>query len=112
MKIYDSFVELLRDVDNLHWDASLYYDPDEWAANPLSARILFLTGDEEQEMDLVDVGGDELPAAAAEHNMKGFFDVQTFQDIVSVQKRNNPDSGPQDYVAAVNHYAEYDAFLT
>ena len=53
-----------------------------------------------------------LPNLAVEYNMIDFFEAQTFQDIIGVQTEQKNNSTIDDYIQAINHYAEYDSFLT
>ncbi|WP_024656763.1 hypothetical protein N027_15145 [Pseudomonas syringae USA007] len=52
-----------------------------------------------------------LEAFAAQHDLCSFLEAATFADVLSVQKRQQPFSRLDDYAAALEHYAEQDAFL-
>jgi hypothetical protein len=112
MKIYPSIENLVNELPDLDWDASFYFNRDEWNENPFGAKIMCLTAVEEDEMEIVESEHDDLPVVVVENEMQRFFDVETMRDIITVQKRNHPDSTVEDYVKAINHYSEYDAFLT
>ena len=62
-------------------------------------------------MDLVKLDFDDLPPIAYENNMRRFFEVETMRDIISVQQENKTNSTTDDYIKAINYYAEYDTFL-
>ena len=54
---------------------------------------------------------DELPTAARALGLSSFLEPATFADVLDVQKRQRPLSTLEDYAAALDYYAEYDAFL-
>lgn len=54
---------------------------------------------------------DELPTAARALGLSSFLEPATFADVLDVQKRQRPLSTLDDYAAALDYYAEYDAFL-
>lgn len=74
--------------------------------NLLEARF-WLPPDEETAFD--DDG--EVPAAARALGLSTYLEPATFADVLDVQKRQRPLSVLEDYARALEHYAEYDAFL-
>ncbi|WP_296250817.1 hypothetical protein [uncultured Stenotrophomonas sp.] len=54
---------------------------------------------------------DELPTAARALGLSSFLEPATFADVLDVQKRQRPLSTLEEYAAALDYYAEYDAFL-
>ena len=54
---------------------------------------------------------DELPTAVRALGLSSFLESATFADVLDVQKRQRPLSTLEDYAAALDYYAEYDAFL-
>lgn len=91
------------------WDryAWVYADGD----SPLTASRFYLSSAEDEENHLVDETGEGVPAFAAEHGLYHFLEAATFADVLSVQKRQHPLSGVDDYAGALTHYAHHDAFL-
>lgn len=112
MKIYRSIEELLSDLPSLDGYGYFFYNREEWQKDPRTAEIMHIEGVEEEDMELVKLEFDDLPPIAVENNMRRFFEVETMRDIISVQQRNKADSTTDDFIKAVNYYAEYDAFLS
>jgi hypothetical protein len=111
MKIYQSINELLEELPNLDGYGFFFYNREEWNANPRTAKIMHIDGIEEEEMDLVKLDFDDLPPIVYENKMRRFFEVETMRDIISVQQTNKPNSTTDDFIKAINYYAEYDTFL-
>lgn len=111
MKFYQTFEEILNDLPNLDGYGFFFYNREEWETNPLETKILHLDGVEEEEMELVKLEFDDLPPVAVENKMRRLFDVETLRDIIIVQRENKSDSTVDDYIKAVNYYAEYDTFM-
>ncbi|WP_325088188.1 DUF7716 domain-containing protein [Burkholderia contaminans] len=107
MKIYHSIQDLLGEVDGLNWDSALFINQSAWVADPLSAEILFLEGDDELE-DVVP--GTHLPKIAKSRDMRQLFDMETFRDIVNFERKRNSNASVADIVFAINYYREKDDF--
>ncbi|MBN3794301.1 hypothetical protein [Burkholderia sp. Ac-20392] len=107
MKIYHSIQDFLGEVDGLNWDSALFINQSAWAADPLSAEILFLEGDDELE-DVVP--GTHLPKIAKSRDMRQLFDMETVRDIVNFEWKRNSNASVADIVFAINYYREKDGF--
>ncbi|MBB1626417.1 hypothetical protein [Achromobacter sp. UMC71] len=78
---------------------------------PLVDARLYLSTREDEDDPAVDEDGEEHPAFAIAHGLVSYLEAATFADVLSVQKRQQPLSRLEDYAAALEHYAEQDAFL-
>jgi hypothetical protein len=108
MKIYSSIHDLLDELDHLNWDSSFFVNQVAWMADPQSAEILFLEGDDELE----DVAlGTHLPNLAKIRNMRQLFDMETFRDIVDFELKRQPTASVSDIIFAINFYREKDNFF-
>ncbi|PVZ19817.1 MULTISPECIES: hypothetical protein [unclassified Pseudomonas] len=52
-----------------------------------------------------------LLALVERYDLSPCLEAATFADVLCVQKRQQPHSGLEDYALALEHYAEWDAFL-
>ncbi len=112
MKIYQSIEDVISVLPALDGYGYFFYNREEWETNPLTAKIMHIDGVEEEDMELIKLDFDDLPPIACENNMRRFFEVETMRDIISVQQRNKADSTTDDFIKAINFYAEYDTFLS
>ena len=108
MKHYATLDDVLDDLDNLIWQGTLFTDLRAWDAAPRQAAFLYLEGDDELE-DIVD-NETLLPRLAMEHGVRRFLDVEMFRDVIITQRKLDRDSGIAEFIRALNHYREYDAF--
>ncbi len=118
MRIYTTFGQLLDELlerakkdDNPWISAGLYVREQQWEKAPIQAEVLLLN-DEDDEEGFNEEDPDGPPLQALERGMNSFFDYATLEDIVAVQHRQKPHSTLLEYVAAINHYAEFDCFQT
>lgn len=107
MKTFHSIQELLSELDGLNWDSALFINQNSWEADPLRAEILLLEGDDELE-DVVP--GTHLPKIAKNKDMRQFFDMETFRDIVNFERKRNPNASVSDIIYAIGFYREKDDF--
>ncbi len=78
---------------------------------PLVDTKIHLSTREDEDDPAIDEDGEEHPAFAMAHGLVSYLEAATFADVLSVQKRQQPLSRLEDYAAALEHYAEQDAFL-
>lgn len=107
MKTFQSIQDLLRELDELHWDSALFIEEDTWEDDPLHAEVLLLQGDDELE-DVVP--GTHLPKLAQNNAMRQLLDMETFRDVVYFERKRNPVASVSDIVFAINFYRETDDF--
>jgi hypothetical protein len=112
--------ECLSLLDSIEAIAACHDDRDVWdrycwvyatdGVPLVEARIYLSSRDDETELEL-DGYGAQPPAFAVAHGLVAYLEAATFADVLSVQKRQQPLSRLEDYAAALEHYAEQDAFL-
>nr|WP_315847147.1 hypothetical protein [uncultured Achromobacter sp.] len=112
--------KLLNLLDSIEAIAACHDDRDVWDRYsrvyvtdgvPLVDAQIYLSSSEDEMELVVDGEGEEHPAFAVEHGLVSYLEASTFADVLSVQKRQQPLSQLGDYAAALEHYAEQDAFL-
>lgn len=84
--------------------SGFYVWRDHWKASPLSARLYCFDSDGELDDD-----GDRL-RDVTELGLRTLLTIGNLEDVIVVRERRAPDSTLEDYVRAVEHYREYDAF--
>ncbi|QJI39391.1 hypothetical protein HKK52_00010 [Pseudomonas sp. ADAK2] len=103
---YKNLNSLLAEVDDLDKFGTLYSSKSGWAEDPSNTEILLLLGDDELE-DLDERGN---PVLANKYGASYFFDVEIFQSVIDLQRKNNSKSNANDYIRAINYYLENDDF--
>lgn len=112
--------KLLSLLDSIEAIAACHDDRDVWDRYswvyvtdgvPLVKAQIYLSCSEDEIQPVVNEEGEEHPAFAVEHGLVTYLEAATFADVLSVQKRQQPLSQLEDYAAALEHYAEQDAFL-
>lgn len=48
---------------------------------------------------------------AKQRGLRELLVPPNLEDVILVQQEKDPQSSPEDYVNAINHYREYDSFL-
>lgn len=112
--------KLLSLLDSIGTIAACHDDRDVWDRHswvyvtdgvPLVEAQIYLSSREDEMEPVLNKEGEEHPAFAIEHGLVAYLEAATFADVLSVQKRQQPLSQLEDYAAALEHYAEQDAFL-
>ena len=91
--------------------------PDGWIYRPrdggdvLADKYAVTTSDEDIELDLVKVGGDDVVRVLHEAGLRPWIDSATFEDVVSSREAKTGKRDLQDIAAAVEYYLENDDFM-
>lgn len=75
------------------------------------ARFYLSSHADEEEEPVADELDQDMPAFAVTHGLQHYLEAATFADVLTVQKRQQPLSGLEDYAVALAHYHDQDAFL-
>lgn len=109
--ILSDFIKLVQAKKDrsLQYDSSYYYSvyvPDN--VDSFSAEMIVYIGDT-SEID--DDDNETYPAEVLKMNFWFGYSCDTFQDVVDLATRQNPEVSIAQIVACLNHYSEHDDFL-
>ena len=91
--------------------------PDGWIYRPrgsksvLDCKYSVTTSDDDTELDLVEVDGEEIVRELHEAGMGPWIDSATFEDVVSSREEKTGKRDVADMAAAVEYYLENDDFM-
>jgi hypothetical protein len=91
--------------------------PDGWIYRPrdaesvLGSKFSVTTSDDDVELDLVEVDGEEIVRSLHEAGMAPWIDSATFEDVVSSREEKTGKRDIDDLVKAVEYYLENDDFM-
>jgi hypothetical protein len=102
-----TFVRESLSADHSATQDGVYVKPHDWDVSPTSARLYIFEPEEVEELD--DLG--DLPRIVTEMGLRTLLVTSNLEDVIRHQHRKKPDSSEVDYIAAINHYREYDSFL-
>ncbi len=102
-----SFAEVVERVRARHAFgrvSGFYVWREEWKNHPLTTRLYAFDADAE-----LDDAGDRL-RDVTELGLRTLLTIDNLEDVIVVRDRRAPDSSLDDFVRAVDHFREYDAF--
>jgi hypothetical protein len=91
--------------------------PDGWIYRPrdssdlLASKFAVTTSDDDVEMELVEVDGEEIVRSLHEAGMGPWIDSATFEDVVSSREEKTGKRDVADIAKAVEYYLENDDFM-
>ena len=109
MKLFNTLDELLRQLNELNWDAAIFVKIPDWDRDPLTADLLYLEGDNELE-DIVDAAS-HLPRIAFDQGRQQLLDLETLRDVVNFEAKRNPSASVDEFANAIDYYREKDDFF-
>jgi hypothetical protein len=97
------------DDDDVYRRYSWVYASEDVAL--LEASFYLSCDADEQDEQVTDALGREMPAFAVDHALAHYLEAATFVDVLTVQKEQKPLSSLEDFAKALTHYHAQDAFL-
>ncbi len=114
MKIYNSLLDLIENVQSLPGKDWIYVNLDSWKNNPEGARFFYIPWDCIQDLDddeiYLDAEDVEMPKSVENYDLRCWMLVNQLDYI----KKNKDDRGEgiEWFVDEVNYYRENDEFRT